>query len=88
MSSNPPIGGGGDSNARPEPGTYVIFSRVLSVNGEKLAMTFNGDKQPITVTKLDSWSTKQRVSTSGLVVDLPLLMLTIRLGIVVGDSRL
>jgi hypothetical protein len=84
MSSNPPVGGGEDDTTRPEPGTYVIYNRVLSVNGEKLAMTFNGDQQPITVTKLDSWSTKQRVSMSGLFAHLPSLMLTTLIGIVVG----
>jgi hypothetical protein len=85
MSSNPPVGSGGDGDARPEPGTYVIYNRVLSVNGEKLAMTFNGDQQSITVTKLDSWNTKQRVSTSGLVTHLSELIFTTPLDVVVGD---
>jgi hypothetical protein len=74
---NPPVGGGNPpvgGDKAPAPGTYHIFSRVLDENGHKLAMTFNGDKEPITVTPLDTSNTKQRVSTIGLVVQSPLLI--------------
>jgi len=32
--------------SRPEPGTYVIHSRVLSPAGEKLAVTFKDGSKP------------------------------------------
>ena len=43
------------------PGTYYIWSRVENAKGQRLAMTFNGNKQPITVTPLDTSNSKQRV---------------------------
>ncbi|KAG8771440.1 hypothetical protein FRC12_003610 [Ceratobasidium sp. 428] len=39
-------------SSQPEPGLYHIYSRVLSKDGDKLAMTSHGDNQPITVTPL------------------------------------
>ncbi|KAJ2919756.1 hypothetical protein MD484_g655, partial [Candolleomyces efflorescens] len=42
------------------PGTYYIWSRVENAKGQRLAMTFNGNKQPITVTPLDTSNSKQR----------------------------
>ncbi|KAG8772803.1 hypothetical protein FRC12_002882 [Ceratobasidium sp. 428] len=43
----------------PPPDTYIIYNRVLGASGRRLAMTFNGDKQPITVTPLDPSNVKQ-----------------------------
>ncbi|KAG9119626.1 hypothetical protein FRC07_005280 [Ceratobasidium sp. 392] len=43
----------------PGPGTYQIYSRVLSPSGEQLALTFNGSEQPITVTALESYNPAQ-----------------------------
>ncbi|KAK6514437.1 hypothetical protein TWF506_008830 [Arthrobotrys conoides] len=34
------------------PGDYVIYNRVLSCSGQKLAVTFNGKDKPATVTPL------------------------------------
>lgn len=51
--------------SRPQPGTYVIYNRVASATGELLAMTFNGDQQPISVTPLDSLNPRQHVSICG-----------------------
>ncbi|KAF9554207.1 hypothetical protein CPC08DRAFT_766895 [Agrocybe pediades] len=36
--------------SRPSPGSYVIYNRVLSPNGEKLAITFNGQNNTLIVT--------------------------------------
>ncbi|KAG8736431.1 hypothetical protein FRC12_017610 [Ceratobasidium sp. 428] len=46
-------------STQPEPGVYCIYNRVLSESGHQLAMTYNGDNQPITVTPLDSMNTAQ-----------------------------
>jgi hypothetical protein len=35
--------------SKPEPGNYVIYNRVLSPTGEKLALSFNGENQTVTV---------------------------------------
>ncbi|KAG8684641.1 hypothetical protein FRC09_015260, partial [Ceratobasidium sp. 395] len=43
-------------SSQPEPGLYHIYSRVLSKDGDKLAMTSHGDNQPITVTPLLDYS--------------------------------
>lgn len=48
------------SASRPTPGTYYIINKVLSADGDKLAITFNGEQNHATVTPL-SGSTKQRV---------------------------
>lgn len=39
--------------SRPPAGNYVIYNRVLSTSGEKLALTFNGQSQTVTVKPLD-----------------------------------
>jgi hypothetical protein len=39
--------------SKPEPGNYVIYNRVLSPTGEKLALSFNGENQTVTVRPLD-----------------------------------
>ena len=50
--------------SRPEPGTYVIVNRVLSPEGDKLAITFNGEGNALTVDpSAESASTSQRVSS-------------------------
>lgn len=36
----------------PSPGTYYIVNRVLSPDGRKLALTFNGERNTVTVTAL------------------------------------
>ncbi|KAJ3487016.1 hypothetical protein NLI96_g3819 [Meripilus lineatus] len=41
------------------PGTYIIISRVLDVDGCELAMTFNGKSQPITVRSINPNDTTQ-----------------------------
>ncbi|KAG8775019.1 hypothetical protein FRC12_001709 [Ceratobasidium sp. 428] len=44
-------------SSQPEPGLYHIISPVPSeTSGDKLAMKFNGDNQPITVTPLLDYS--------------------------------
>ncbi|KAH7335382.1 hypothetical protein B0J17DRAFT_669923 [Rhizoctonia solani] len=43
-----------------DPGVYMIYNRVLSPFGQRLAMTFNGKDQPTTVTPLDPSSPKQQ----------------------------
>ena len=35
--------------SRPSAGNYIIYNRVLSQTGQKLAITFNGDNQYPTV---------------------------------------
>ncbi|KAG8776774.1 hypothetical protein FRC12_000701 [Ceratobasidium sp. 428] len=46
----------------PEPGTYWIYSCVRNEMDQKLAMTFNGEAKPITVTPLEVSNSAQRVS--------------------------
>ncbi|KAJ7054392.1 hypothetical protein C8F01DRAFT_1235197 [Mycena amicta] len=46
--------------SRPADGVYFIYNRALSPQGEKLAMVFNGNQQPITVTPLNTSATNQR----------------------------
>ena len=48
--------------SQPKPGTFIIYNRVLNSKGQRLALTFNGNKQSITVTPLDVSNIKQRVS--------------------------
>ncbi|KAH7335381.1 hypothetical protein B0J17DRAFT_669920 [Rhizoctonia solani] len=43
-----------------DPGVYTIYNRVLSPDGQRLAMTFNGKDEPITVTPLDTSASRQR----------------------------
>ncbi|GAB1522841.1 hypothetical protein RhiTH_005966 [Rhizoctonia solani] len=43
----------------PQNGTYIIYNRVQSPQGQQLALTFNGDRQDITGTPLDVNNTKQ-----------------------------
>ncbi|CAE6417629.1 unnamed protein product [Rhizoctonia solani] len=43
-----------------DPGVYMIYNRVLNHTGQRLAMTFNGKDEPITVAPLDISSPKQR----------------------------
>ncbi|QRW20988.1 hypothetical protein RhiXN_05977 [Rhizoctonia solani] len=43
----------------PQNGTYIIYNRVQSPQGQQLALTFNGDRQDITGTPLDASNTKQ-----------------------------
>ncbi|QRV78535.1 hypothetical protein RhiJN_06550 [Ceratobasidium sp. AG-Ba] len=45
--------------SRIEPGKYIIYNRVQDEYGQRLALTFNGDKQVVTVTKLEPNDTKQ-----------------------------
>ncbi|KAG9224206.1 hypothetical protein CCMSSC00406_0004705 [Pleurotus cornucopiae] len=40
------------ASAMPNPGTYYIVNRVLSPAGQKLALTFNGERNTVTVTPL------------------------------------
>ncbi|KDQ26460.1 hypothetical protein PLEOSDRAFT_1043947 [Pleurotus ostreatus PC15] len=43
------------ASAMPNPGTYYIVNRVLSPAGQKLALTFNGERNTVTVTPLSSF---------------------------------
>ncbi|CCO37692.1 hypothetical protein BN14_11851 [Rhizoctonia solani AG-1 IB] len=43
-----------------DAGVYIIYNRVLSPTGQRLAMTFNETDEPITVTPLDPSSPNQR----------------------------
>lgn len=36
------------------PGTYIIYSKALDANGNKLAITFEGQNVPVQVTPLTS----------------------------------
>ncbi|CAE6401441.1 unnamed protein product [Rhizoctonia solani] len=42
-----------------DAGVYIIYNRVLSPTGQRLAMTFNGTGEPITVAPLDTSSANQ-----------------------------
>lgn len=42
-------------------GTYIIYNRVLSPAGEKLAITFNGNNRGVTVKTLSDGDTSQQV---------------------------
>ncbi|KAG8716926.1 hypothetical protein FRC09_014989 [Ceratobasidium sp. 395] len=44
----------------PEPGTYWIYSCVRNEMDKKLAMTFNSEGKPVTVTPLDVSDSSQR----------------------------
>ncbi|KAJ3487021.1 hypothetical protein NLI96_g3820 [Meripilus lineatus] len=46
--------------SRPTPGTYYIYNRVHDSDGNQLAMTFNGNGRPITVTPLDTGDSRQK----------------------------
>ncbi|KAG8725803.1 hypothetical protein FRC11_001451 [Ceratobasidium sp. 423] len=48
------------SDSELQRGIYVIYSRVLNAQGQRLALTFNGDQKPITVTPVELRNTKQR----------------------------
>lgn len=50
------------ASAMPNPGTYYIVNRVLSPAGQKLALTFNGERNTVTVTPLVK-ATTQAVSS-------------------------
>ncbi|CAE6434236.1 unnamed protein product [Rhizoctonia solani] len=41
-------------------GTYLIYNRVQNAQGQRLAITFNGDQKPVTVTPVGLRNTKQR----------------------------
>ena len=49
--------------SRPAPGTYVIVNKVCSPYGDKLAITFNGEGNALTVTPSAN-SSSQRVSSA------------------------
>ncbi|KAF8754792.1 hypothetical protein RHS01_05845 [Rhizoctonia solani] len=67
----------------PQNGTYIIYNRVQSPQGQQLALTFNGDRQDITGTPLDASNTKQHLkpvdnqnleaggSNKGTIITLP-----------------
>ena len=40
--------------SRPSAGNYIIYNRVLSPTGEKLAITFHGENQFVTVEPVTS----------------------------------
>jgi len=46
--------------SRPAEGNYVIYNRVLNASGDKLAITFNGPDNTLTVTRKSN-STNQIV---------------------------
>ncbi|KAF9795706.1 hypothetical protein IEO21_11077 [Rhodonia placenta] len=45
--------------SRPSAGTYIIYNRVLSPTGEKLAFTFTGQNKTQTVTPLSNNETQK-----------------------------
>jgi hypothetical protein len=57
------------------PGTYHIINTVLDPSGNKLAVTFNGGTNPITVTPLTNATTQQVSITIQLSICV-LIMLT------------
>ena len=46
--------------SKPPAGLYIIYNRVLSPTGEKLAITYNGERNAVTVTPFSD-SPVQRV---------------------------
>ena len=59
--------------SRPSPGNYLIYSRVLSPSGHKLAMTFKGENQFATVEDLADQENKQIVRNPSPLLVLYLL---------------
>jgi hypothetical protein len=59
--------------SKPSAGDYVIYNRVLSPTGEKLALSFNGQNQTVTVKPLDKGD-GQIVSISSASILYPLIL--------------
>ncbi|CAE6532253.1 unnamed protein product [Rhizoctonia solani] len=50
----------------PISGTYFIYNRVQNPGGQRLALTFNGDHESITVTPVQADKRTQQKSDSGI----------------------
>ena len=61
--------------SRPAPGNYIIYSRILSSSGRKLAMTFKGENQFATVEDFADQENKQIVRDFSPLLVLYLLCL-------------